>query len=185
MDDLSQELLKEAAAGDMVAFEKLYRVYSPFVYNVALRMVEAKEDAEEVTQEVFLTLHKKLNTFLFKSSLKTWIYRITVNCSINLLNQRNKRQKGRVDIDDTLLYAAGPDEFGVRIDKEDNERKVRALLDVLNPDERACIVLRNIEGLSYAGVAQALNVNINTVRTRLKRGLAKMLKMATEVKANE
>jgi RNA polymerase sigma-70 factor, ECF subfamily len=185
MDDLSQELLKEAAAGDMVAFEKLYRVYSPFVYNVALRMVEAKEDAEEVTQEVFLTLHKKLNTFLFKSSLKTWVYRITVNCSINLLNQRNKRQKGRVDIDDTLLHAAGPDEFGVRIDKEDNERKVRALLDVLNPDERACIVLRNIEGLSYEGVAQALNVNINTVRTRLKRGLTKMLKMAMEVKANE
>ncbi|MBI4309832.1 MAG: RNA polymerase sigma factor [Candidatus Omnitrophica bacterium] len=181
METLSSDILRRAAQGDIEAFEQVYRAYSPFVYNVALRMVEAREDAEEITQEVFLIVHRKLNSFMFRSSLKTWVYRITANCAINLLNKRAKDRKGRVDLDAALEHAAGPDDACRIIEHEDQGHRVRTLLSVLNPGERACVVLRHIEDLSYLQVARSLNVNLNTVRTRLKRAREKMLQFSKEV----
>lgn len=185
MDILSTQTLRAAAQGDMGAFEQVYRAYAPFVYNVALRMVEAREDAEEITQEVFLIVHRKLASFMFRSSLKTWVYRITANCAINFLNKRNREGKGRVDLDEALAFTPAADNTRGRMEKEDREYRVRMLLELLNPDERACVVLRNIEGLSYAEVARSLDLNINTVRTRLKRAREKMLKTGKEVIADE
>ncbi len=185
MDNISADILRKAAAGDIGAFEAIYRAYAPFVYNVAYRMVEAKEDAEEVTQEVFLIIHRKLNSFMFRSSLKTWVYRITANCAINLLNKRNREHKSRVDMDDVLEFMPSLVNTRQHMENEDHDYKVRMLLNLLNPDEKACVVLRNIEGLSYIQIAQSLNVNINTVRTRLKRAREKMLKARKEVIADE
>lgn len=181
MDDISSETLKLAANGDMVAFEQIYKAYASFVYNVAYRMVEAKEDAEEVTQEVFVIVYQKLKSFMFRSSLKTWIYRITSNCAINLLNKRTRDTKGKVDIEDVIGVVSSAPEMRHFIEHEDANFKVGILLQQLNPDEKACIVLRNIEGLSYEEIAKSLKININTVRTRLKRGREKMLKFKEEV----
>jgi RNA polymerase sigma-70 factor, ECF subfamily len=181
MDNLSHETLRQAAQGDIQAFEKIYKTYASFVYNVAFRLVATREDAEEITQEVFLIIHRKLNSFMFRSSLKTWVYRVTANCALNFLNKRNKEQKGRVGFDDVLATAASPNEVRVKMESEDQGHKVKALLNTLNPDERACVVLRNIEGLSYQDIARSLNVNLNTVRTRLKRAREKMLKAGKEV----
>lgn len=185
MDHLDAQILKRAAAGDMAAFEALYKAYAPFVYNVALRMVEAKEDAEEVTQEVFLIVHKKLGSFMFRSTLKTWVYRITTNCAINLLNKRNKDQKGRVDFEDAAPFLQSSDDPRQGLVRSDQAFQVRRLLNILNPDERACIVLREIEGLSYEEIAQSVGANINTVRTRLKRAREKMLQTGKEAVTDE
>lgn len=185
MDNLSPDVLRAAAQGDTEAFEQIYRTYSSFVFNVAFRMVEAREDAEEVVQEVFLIVHNKLKSFMFRSSLKTWVYRITVNCAINFLNKRNRDHKGRVEFDEDFGYSAGPSDLEKSLESQDVEHKVRQLLTLLNPDERACVVLRNVEGLSYEQIAQSLKVNINTVRTRLKRAREKMLKSGKEVIADE
>ena len=186
MDNLDADIIRRASQGDIEAFKQIYRAYAPFVYNVAYRMVEAREDAEEVTQEVFLIVHQKLNSFLFRSSLKTWVYRITANCAINLLNKRTREQKGRVeDFDAALAFTPGEDDARKQAVQQDDKHKVTRLLDLLNPDERACTVLRSIEGLSYEEVARSLNVNINTVRTRLKRAREKMLKSGKEVVNDE
>lgn len=185
MDNLSPEILRRAAQGDIEAFEQIYRTYAPFVFNVAMRMAEAREDAEEIAQEVFIIVHRKLNSFMFRSSLKTWMYRITVNCTINFLNKRNRDHKGKVEFDEAFGYDSGPNEVEKNIEAQDNSHKVQRLLDILNPEERACIVLRNIEGLSYQQIAQSLNVNLNTVRTRLKRAREKMLKRAKETVTDE
>ncbi len=173
MDIVGPDIVRRAAQGDIGAFEEIYRAYCSFVYNVAFRMVEAREDAEEITQEVFLIVHQKLNSFLFRSSLKTWVYRIAVNCSINLLNKRAREIKGRVGMDQAEFSSARP-EVTHHLQQEDHERRVNRLLGALNPDERACVILRNIEGLSYAEIAQSLQVNLNTVRTRLKRAREKI-----------
>ncbi len=178
MENLGDDILRLAAQGDIGAFEKVYRAYAPFVYNVAYRMVEAREDAEEITQEVFLIVHQKLKSFLFRSSLKTWVYRITVNCSINLLNKRTRDQRGRVDDFDTALATTpAQDDARQHIEAQAQDHRVSTLLNELNPEERACVVLRSIEGFSYLDIARSLNVNINTVRTRLKRAREKMLKI--------
>lgn len=185
MDSIDAEVINKAAQGDIAAFEQIYKAYAPFVYNVALRMVEAREDAEEITQEVFLIVHRKLSSFMFRSSLKTWVYRITANCSINLLNKRKGEHKGRVEFDTAVAFTAAPEDTRQRMYEQDQEQKMKMLLELLNPDERACVVLRSVEGLSYQEIAQSLNVNLNTVRTRLKRAREKMLTAGKEVISDE
>jgi RNA polymerase sigma-70 factor, ECF subfamily len=177
MEDISQETLQKAAQGDLHAFEQLYKATSGFVYNVAFRVVANKEDAQEVTQEVFLTVHRKLKDFRFESSFKTWVYRITTNQAINIAKKRAKIQDKAVVYDEDVHPI--PVEAGIegQIEKEYAQERINELLSALNPDQRACIVLRNIEGLSYEEIAGALKVNLNTVRTRLKRAREKMLSL--------
>lgn len=185
MDLVADDILKKAAKGDIDAFEQIYRAYAPFVYNVALRMLQKKEDAEEIVQEVFVMVHGKLNTFMFRSTLKTWVYRITTNQCLNYLEKNKRHVKGHVDFEDVGGTLSTVNETHARIEKEDQSHKVQQLLMMLNPDEKACVVLRSIEGLSYEEISRSLNVNINTVRTRLKRAREKMLAQSLEVQNEE
>jgi RNA polymerase sigma-70 factor (ECF subfamily) len=183
--ELSNDILKKAAGGDISAFEQVYKTYSRFVYNVAYRMAGNIEEAEEITQEVFITIHQKLEKFRFESSFKTWVYRITVNSSINYFKKMRKNQNKTVAYEDQYEYEQPDHEVYAQIEKESNTSMIQKLLDSLNPDQKACIVLRNIEGLSYEEIAQSLNININTVRTRLKRAREKLLSIKDEVMQNE
>src|SRR5271154_815319 len=83
MQDLDKEILVKASQGDIQAFEEVYKASSGFIYNVALRVVNNREDALEVAQEVFMIIYHKLKDFRFESSFKTWVYRITANYAIN------------------------------------------------------------------------------------------------------
>ncbi|MBP9853761.1 MAG: RNA polymerase sigma factor [Candidatus Omnitrophica bacterium] len=183
MNELSNDILHKAAQGDIAAFEQVYKTYSQFVYNVAYRMAGKIEEAEEITQEVFITIHQKLEKFRFESSFKTWIYRITVNSSINYFKKMRKNKT--VPYEDQYEYEQPDHPVYSDMDKEANQSLIQKFLDYLNPDQRACIVLRNIEGLSYEEMARSLNININTVRTRLKRAREKLLSIKDEVMQNE
>ena len=174
--DIPQDVVQKASAGDLVAFEALYRLSAGFVYNVALRIVSNREDAQEVAQEVFMIIHQKLKMFRYESSFKTWLYRITANTAINFAKVRS-RQKS-VPIDEELLPAPAE---GNEPDPQGLDRYIGQLLNAVNPEQRACVVMRNIEGLSYKQIAEALNININTVRTRLKRAREKMLSLRKKV----
>lgn len=185
MDLVADDILKKAAKGDIDAFEQIYRAYAPFVYNVALRMLQKKEDAEEIVQEVFVMVHGKLNTFMFRSTLKTWVYRITTNQCLNYIEKHKRHNYGRVDFEDVSSALSTTNETHVQIDKEDQSHRVQQLLNMLNPDEKACVVLRSIEGLSYEEISKSLNVNINTVRTRLKRAREKMMAQSLEAQNEE
>ena len=184
MPDISDTIIREAAQGDVNAFEEIYKAYSGLVYSVAYRMVRHQENAEEVTQEVFLTVYRKLNTFAFKSSLKTWIYRMAINTTINYAKKTNKENNRTVEFNEEFSWVDPSNDVEREVDKQFNERVVASLLNTLNPDQRACIVLRNIEGLSYQEIAEVLNININTVRTRLKRARETLLLLRNEVMNN-
>jgi RNA polymerase sigma-70 factor (ECF subfamily) len=177
MRDISQETIIEAAGGSIEAFEAIYRHYSGYVYTVAYRVAGNTEDAEEVTQDVFLKVHRKIKGFRFKSAFKTWIYRITMNMAINALKKRSR--KGRqtrsfdVVVEDTYAAPEKPDE----LERKEKERSIEAMLESLNPEERACVVLKNVEGLKYREISKVLGININTVRTRLKRAREKLVSL--------
>lgn len=185
MQELSIDILQQAAAGDVDAFEDVYKAYSRFVYNVALRMCRNSELAQDVTQDVFITVYNKFDRFRFESSFKTWIYRITVNTSINSLKKGGKMRDKSVEFDDQFNYGQQTDSVAEGIRKEENNNLVNRLLDYLNADQRACIVLRSIEGLSYEEIAESLKIPINTVRSRLKRAREKLLKIRKEVMSHE
>lgn len=165
----------------MEAFEIIYKTASDFVYRTALRITNNRDDAEDVTQEVFIKIYQNLKNFQFRSSFKTWAYRITVNAAINTCKGISKEMDRRDD--DTSLMDRDMDQYAssqienpeTLIDEEDNEKRIASLLETLNPDQRACIVLREIEGLNYQEISEVLKININTVRSRLKRARETLL----------
>lgn len=167
MSEPGVDVIRRAQENDIAAFEEIYRHYAGMVYRVALRMTRCVEDAEEVTQEVFVAVHRHLKTFAGNAALKTWIYRIAVNCSLNALKKAKRNPE--------VAWEEGFDPEDPRQDvpeavaQEDREAKVASLLEGLNADQKMCLVLRAQEGLSYEEIARALHVNINTVRSRLKR----------------
>jgi len=185
MHDISDDILVKASRGDLGAFEAIYKAASGFVYNVAYRVVGRKEDAEEVTQEVFLTVYHKLKDFRFQSSFKTWLYRVTLNSAINYAKKASKERNRTVEYNEDFNAVSVPEEARANMDRAAHQTAIDGLLKMLNPEQRACIVLRNIEGFSYQQIAEALGININTVRSRLKRGRETLMALKGEVIRNE
>lgn len=183
MQEITDDILREASQGDLGSFKKIYNSTGGFVYNVALRVVGNKEDAQEVTQEVFLTVHRKLKEFRFQSSFKTWVYRIAVNHAINHAKKRDRNPT--VEYDENINAVSVHPQSVENMDLEAREKMVGKLLGQLNPEQRACIVLRNLEGLSYEAIATSLGININTVRSRLKRAREAMMAFAKEAVHHE
>ena len=182
MQNISADTIVKASEGDIDAFEIIYKDISGFIYNVAFRITGNKQDAEEVTQEVFLIIYHKLKNFRFQSSLKTWAYRITVNCAINH-SKKMFRETDRIKEYGETLSRLGEDinNSGPGDNSNYKEELINSLLGVLNPEQKTCIILRDIEGLSYKEIAESLQVNINTVRTRLKRARERLLGLKKEV----
>ncbi len=180
MQSISKDILIRASEGDMEAFEKIYKAACGFVYSVALRIVNNRSDAQEVTQDVFLKIYKNLKKFQFRSSFKTWVYRITTNTALNAYRKRSKEISRRGDYNIAIKSAAIAGETEKAVDKENSQRLLGSLLNMLNPDQRACIVLREIEGLNYKEIAEVLKININTVRSRLKRAREILLTRSKE-----
>lgn len=186
MQDISKETLIKAQEDDLESFENIYKATSGFVYNVAFRIMNNKQDTEEVVQDVFLSIYHNLKDFRFQSSFKTWAYRITVNCALNHVNKM-AREKNRIREYGNNLSHAGKIFQGPEVEKVNvgQEEIISSLLGILDISQRACIVLRNIEGLSYQEISDTLKININTVRTRLKRAREKLLNTRKEVIRNE
>ncbi|MFA5259994.1 MAG: sigma-70 family RNA polymerase sigma factor [Candidatus Omnitrophota bacterium] len=185
MQDISPDVIRKASAGDIDAFEAVFRTYADYVFNIALRTTRNHEDAQEITQDVFVTLHRKLSSFKFQSGLKTWIYRITVNMTINYLKRESKYRGNVVEYNDALGGPCVRPEADGQADREQREYFMNKLLDALTPEQRACVKLRNIEGFTYEEIAQELNIDINAVRSRLKRAREKMISLRKEVAVHE
>lgn len=174
-DIIDKEILVKAREGDLEAFEAVYRAASGFVYNVAHGVVHNSHDAEEVTQEVFLNIYHKLRAFRMESSFKTWVYRITINFAINRYKKTSRERQKNHEYYENMDDCYEPKEAGMDI--EYTKRTVDSLLSRLNADQKTCVVLREIEGLSYEEIADTMNIGINTVRSRLKRARVKLLTM--------
>lgn len=169
MIEIEQDTLEQAAGGDIDAFRRIYDSFSAFVYNVALRVTNNSADAEEVTQDVFLKVYRKLEGFQFRSAFKTWLYRITVNTAINYYRRSVRQYQDRVDYDDVAETLPGQSSAAENAIQNEFETRLNGLLKLLSPEYKACLILREIEGLSYEEIASALNIPVNTVRSRLKR----------------
>ena len=175
MKDIALDVLERASAGNMDAFEEIYRATSSFVYNVALRITRNSANAEEVTQDVFMKIHRNLKNFQFRSTFKTWVYRITINTAINHYRKSSKEERGRVNYDNIIESLPDTRVTTESISQSDNEARLSALLNRLSPGHKACLILREIEGLSYQEMAGSLSIPVNTVRTRLKRARQALL----------
>lgn len=182
MEDIKRDIIELAVQGDMEAFERIYKACSGLVYSIALRITNNRQDAQEVTQDVFIKLYHNIRYFEFRSSFKTWVYRIALNTALNayksIARDRNRRQDYDSVIDTQEVSHEGEAEIIKHEARTQAEGLVQSFLDRLNPDQRACITLREIEGLSYQEIADILKTNINTVRSRLKRARQALMEQA-------
>ena len=179
MEDISRDIVEQAKTGNIQAFENIYRAVSGFVYTLALRITNNAQEAEEVTQDVFMKIYHNLNTFGYRSAFRTWVYRIAVNTALNASKKFSRSMRGRQDFEDVIDSQVAPvnkeDEPGRQEEQKLQKQRRESLLAELNPEQRMCITLREINGLSYEEIAQAMHININTVRSRLKRAREALL----------
>jgi RNA polymerase sigma-70 factor (ECF subfamily) len=178
MNDIALDVLERASVGNMDAFGQIYKATSSFVYNVAFRTTHNSADAEEVTQDVFMKIYKNLKGFQLRSAFKTWVYRITVNTAINRYRKSKKEEKNRVDYDNIIESLPDSRLATEGVAQRDNEARLNALLDMLSYEHKTCLILREIEGLSYQEIAGTLRIPVNTVRSRLKRARQALLEEA-------
>lgn len=160
MDEQDRALVRRFLEGQRDAGESLVDRYQKRLFNLALRMTGDVQDAEDVTQTVFLNAFLKLSTYDPRFKFFSWIYRMTVNESLNLL----KRRKPSVTLEDgpeLPVAEASPDRSA-----EAEDRVGKALLG-LGPNDRAVVVLRHFLLFSYQEIAEVLEIPVQTVKSRL------------------
>ncbi len=175
MQEITKNIIIQASKGDIGAFEIIYKTSADFVYSIALSITKNIDTAEDITQEVFIKIYKNLKKFQFRSTFKTWIYRIAINTAINDYKKRSKEMGKRDDFEVVLKTHYVNDITEEIIGRKDKERQLLSFLDTLNKEQRTCIILREIERLSYKEISEVLKININTVRSRLKRARIALL----------
>lgn len=179
-DELEQRLIARLTARDERAFSELVRAYERRVLGLVTRMIGNRDEAKEVTQEVFFQVFKAIGTFRGESKLSTWIYRIAVNLCKNRVKYLKVRHS---DEQDELEEVAERVPFGeVRranvgtIERPDEmmvgrqlEYIVQQAILQLEPSFRECLVLRDVEELSYEEIEQITGLNLGTVKSRIHR----------------
>lgn len=174
-DDL--RLAEALRGGAEYAYEELLARFQQPVYNLAIRLLGDSTEAADVVQEVFLKVFRNIGSFRGHSSLKTWIYRITVNEAHNARRWffRHRRREVELDTpDDSRNWKEGiPDRrrtpYDMAVEREQHVM-IEAALHRMNPIFRDAVVLRDITGLSYEEIAEILNVSLGTVKSRILRG---------------
>lgn len=166
------ELAERHRYGDEKAFDEVYRRFASMVFNLSYRMSGRAEKAEDLTQEIFLRIYRHLGRFSGRSSLKTWVYQVTLNHCRSRLGRKRWPMQSLVE-DDA--------DYGVQLVSDDRDpedlvmagdagRRVGEALAGVKTVFREAVVLRDIEGLPYDEIAVILGVRIGTVRSRIARG---------------
>jgi RNA polymerase sigma-70 factor, ECF subfamily len=170
------ELVQKLRAGEEAAYENLLQRFQQPVYNLAYRLLNDSSDASDVVQEVFLKVFRNVGRFRRQSSLKTWIYRITVNEAHNQRRWffRHRSREVGLDAEPELTWSRNvPDSerspFDYTFDREKQELIENALARI-NPLFREVVVLRDVEDLSYEEIAEVLQISLGTVKSRILRG---------------
>jgi RNA polymerase sigma-70 factor (ECF subfamily) len=175
-DDL--RLVESLRSGAEPAYEELLVRFQQPVYALALRLLDDPSEASDVVQEVFLKVFRNIGAFRGQSSLKTWMYRITVNEAHNARRWFFRHRRREVELDsepeETRRWKEIiPDNclspFDVAFEREQHVR-LEAALEKISPTFREAVVLRDITDMSYEEIAEILGVSLGTVKSRILRG---------------
>lgn len=168
------ELIAQFRSGNESAYNELVRRHHGRIYGLVYNMTGNREDAQDMTQEVFLRAYKALNRFQGKSAFSTWIYRIAVNRTINFLKKRKNRYALSLDDadmglerDPAFLEASeqiGPDG---KLKLSEFQEKLNKALLTLSEKHRTVVVMHDIQGVSHDEIAQVMKCSSGTVRSRL------------------
>ncbi len=172
-------LVDRCRRGDLGAFEELYRIHAGRLFSVACRMVGNPADAEDLLQEIFLSAHRKLESFRGESALGTWLYRLATNHCLDYLRSRAARTNQLTDAldDEPGWYEAGSRGLGEQtVTKMDLERSLARLPEGC----RAAFVLHDIEGLEHREVAEVLGIAEGTSKSQVHKARLRLRALLTK-----
>ena len=182
-------LVERCRQGDSEAMEQLIVKYQNRIYNVILRMCRNTDDAAELTQETFVKIIKKIKDFEGRSSFYTWAFRIAVNLTLNYcqrgvrlgfksldVEEKDHNRQTKRQLKEFLTDESCPDPALVAQNKELCEIVIQSLMK-LDDAHRAVVVLRDIEGMNYARIAEVLDIELGTVKSRLSRARSNLRKI--------
>jgi len=182
-------LVRQCQKGDSAAMQRLIVKYQDRIYNVVLKISGNRDDAAELTQETFVKVIEKIGTFGYRSTFYTWLFRISVNLTLNYCSRSNKvpmrsldamvsaeagecrRKLGSFLVD---TKSSDPTELAQR--KETIEIVMQALSQ-LDAHQRTIVVLRDIEQMAYVEIAEAMDLELGTVKSRLSRARKSLRKI--------
>jgi len=177
------ELVDRAVRGDRNAFESLVVEHQDRVFDFCFRMLGDREEASDIAQDVFLSVHRHLREFRRDAKLTTWLFRISRNHCLNRIKHLARRGRGRTesisDIDESRLdgslgSAPPPDQA---LAQAAERKQVQDAIARLDDDQRALVALRDIEGLSYEEIAEISELPLGTVKSRLHRAREKLAEL--------
>jgi RNA polymerase sigma-70 factor (ECF subfamily) len=168
LEDL--ELIHRCQTGDTEAFGELVTKYRTNIFAMICRIVGNENDAWDLAQEGFLKAWRSIHQFEGRSSFYTWLYRITINVTIDSLRRRCRRSE--VELDDTIPSSLPSPR--ANCERAEIRELVYAALAQITPEHRVVIVLKEIEDLQYQEIADILNISIGTVMSRLFYGRIKL-----------
>ncbi len=175
MNDREAELISRCQQGDQEALREIFNQYHKKVYRIAYGVVRQREDALDVVQEVFIKLFRSIKNFKGKSAFYTYLYRLAMNTAID--HSRKKKRAAFLSLDGEGGFQPSdghekrPDHI---VAQKEMEEKVRWAIDQLPQDQKATLIYREIEELSYQEIAGAMGCSIGTVMSRLHYGRKKL-----------
>lgn len=178
-----RDLVEKIRNGNSFAFRNLVDEYQVKVLNVSYRFVNNREDAEDITQEVFIEVHRSIDGFREDSKLSTWIYRITVSKSLDFLRKKNRKKRFGI-----MKYLTGEDELEEQIPSTDsvnpekeleNQDRINVLMNAISAlpeNQKVAFTLSKIDELSYKEIAEVLGSTISSVESLIHRAKVNLRK---------
>jgi len=176
--EIEESLVREFQGGNLKAYDKIAEIYQKKIYGLSFNLTRNQMDAQDVTQEVLLTLFRKINMFQGKSAFSSWVYRITLNTSYMKL--RSKKKEPNISIDELMpsFNKAGFQQEKIQDWSENTEALmfntetrdvINKAVDLLPEKEKVVFLLRDVEGLSTEKTGEIMNLTIPAVKSRLHR----------------
>lgn len=184
MDPNDAHDVAQAQSGDEQAFGRLVERHGRSVFQLAFRLTGSEPDAEDIVQDALLKAYRELKRFEARSSFRTWLHRITVNCSYDLLRQRPRHKAESLDAEEAGVGDGGggrtepeagetsrPDRLAFGAEVQD---RVRTAMNLLTPTERTAFVLRHFEGRSLEEIGETLGLRTGATKHSIFRAVQKM-----------
>lgn len=180
-----ENIIAGLKAGRQDAFKELVSLFSDRIYNTSLGLVQNSEDAEDISQEVFIEVFRSISNFRKESSLSTWIYRITINKCINFLRKKKRKKRfgyitslftnenGNKDIPDFLHP-------GVVVENEERSKVLFSAISRLKENQKVAFTLFNIDGKNYKEIAEIMSTSVSSVESLIHRAKMNLRKYLSD-----
>ena len=182
-DDIDA-LIRRCLAGDQLAWEAIVRQYRRKVFNVAYKFVGKHDEAEDLTQDIFLKIFKSLETFDRRANFQTWLISVSRNlCIDHYRSVRKERETIDRDVDTSELSAAAPGQSQIAaLEQRDRVELLREALASLPKTLRTAVLMRDLQELSYHEIARELRLPEGTVKSRINRGRSELARQIRKLR---